>query len=204
MLVIYEAAGAEAETASYLIRSLLSEGHVRYLTTEKTPTGLASRMIEREGPTGLVTTTTRTRLHGENETRLLSISVTDTAEQTKAVMLALASESAQRVPFQQWHAFQEWLASGPADVTIPYAVALAKLTEPLAVRLRRDFAAVLELIEHTRCCTRHAGSARRMAASSRRSRTTARYASCWQRCSPLALRRVCRLASERPSKLCAR
>lgn len=146
MLVIYEAAGAEAETASYLIRSLLSEGHVRYVTTEKTPTGLASRRIEREGPTGLVTTTTRTRLHGENETRLLSISVTNTVEQTKAVMLALASESARRGAFQQWHAFQEWLASGPADVTIPYAFALATLTEPLAVRLRRDFAAVLELI----------------------------------------------------------
>ena len=35
-LVIYEAAGMSGEFATYLMRSLLSEGRVRYETVEKT------------------------------------------------------------------------------------------------------------------------------------------------------------------------
>ena len=69
MLVIYEAAGMAGELQSYLIRSLLSEGKVRYVTVEKTKAGLNSRLIERDGPTGLIVTTTTVRLHPENETR---------------------------------------------------------------------------------------------------------------------------------------
>ena len=45
MLVIYEAAGMAGEMQSYLIRSLLSEGKVRYVTVEKTKAGLNSRLI---------------------------------------------------------------------------------------------------------------------------------------------------------------
>jgi hypothetical protein len=57
-LVIYEAAGMSGEFATYLMRSLLSEGCVRYETVEKTSEGLKPRLIEREGPTGLIVTTT--------------------------------------------------------------------------------------------------------------------------------------------------
>jgi hypothetical protein len=67
-LVLYEAAGLKSDFASYLIRSLLSEGRVRYSTVEKTPNGLEPRLIEREGPTGLIVTTTAVALHPENET----------------------------------------------------------------------------------------------------------------------------------------
>src|ERR687890_2756423 len=89
-LVIYEAAGMSSEFATYLIRSLLSEGCVRYETVEKTSEGIRPRLIEREGPTGLIVTTTAVKLHPENETRLLSLTVTDTQEQTQAVMAAPA------------------------------------------------------------------------------------------------------------------
>src|SRR6185369_1776738 len=90
MLVIFEAAGMNSDFASYLIRSLLSEGRLRYETVEKTPEGMKARLIEREGPTGLITTTTAVRLHPENETRLLSVGADDTAAQTKRVFRALA------------------------------------------------------------------------------------------------------------------
>ncbi len=92
-LVIYEAAGMSGEFATYLMRSLLSEGRVRYETVEKTSEGIKPRLIEREGPTGLIVTTTAVKLHPENETRLLSLTVTDTQEQTRAVMAALAEEA---------------------------------------------------------------------------------------------------------------
>jgi hypothetical protein len=60
-LVIYEAAGMNSEFQTYLMRSLLSEGCVRYETVEKTSEGIRPRLIEREGPTGLIVTTTASR-----------------------------------------------------------------------------------------------------------------------------------------------
>jgi hypothetical protein len=146
-LVIYEAAGMSGEFATYLMRSLLSEGRVRYETVEKTSEGMRPRLIEREGPTGLIVTTTAVKLHPENETRLLSLTVTDTQDQTKAVMAALAEEADEAEPnLEPWHALQLWLASSEHRVSIPYARKLADLIPPVAVRLRRDFGALLNLI----------------------------------------------------------
>jgi hypothetical protein len=145
-LILYEAAGLEGEFASYIVRSLLSEGRLRYLTVEKTAEGLQPRLIEREGPTGLITTTTRIALHPENETRLLSIPITDTPEQTRDVMLALAKDVVEPPDMARWIALQEWLTVAEHRVTVPFAKTLAELVPPIAVRLRRDFGALLNLI----------------------------------------------------------
>ena len=146
-LVIYEAAGMASEFATYLIRSLLSEGRLRYETVEKTDEGLVSRMIEKEGPTGLIVTTTSVWLHPENETRLLSLTITDSSEQTAAVFQALAKDDdTSNIDLSRWHAVQTWLATGPSRVVIPFAERLAQLVPPLAIRLRRDFRTVLMLI----------------------------------------------------------
>jgi hypothetical protein len=147
-LVIYEVAGMNSDFQSYLIRSLLSEGKVRYETVEKTSEGIKPRLIEREGPTGLIVTTTAVKLHPENETRLISLTVTDTQQQTRDVMAALADEAAVDGPdMVSWHALQRWLQSAEHRVTIPYAKELATEIPPVAVRLRRDFGAVLNLIK---------------------------------------------------------
>lgn len=73
-LVLYEAAGM-GEDASYFIRSLLSEGQVRYETVERTAGGLKARLIEREGPTGLLLTLCSRRHFGivTNATNLFRI-----------------------------------------------------------------------------------------------------------------------------------
>lgn len=147
MLVIYEAAGMTGEFATYLLRSLLSEGAVRYETVEKTKEGVRARLIERPGPTGLIVTTTQVRLHPENETRLLSIPVTDTPEQTKSVMLAVAGDDRPTPDLLPWIGLQEMIAGGERRVVIPFAKGLAELVPPAAVRLRRDFAAVLGLVK---------------------------------------------------------
>jgi hypothetical protein len=146
MLVIYEAEGMAGEMQSYLIRSLLSEGKVRYVTVEKTKAGLNSRLIEREGPTGLIVTTTAVKLHPENETRVLSLTVNDTPAQTKAVLLAHADGTGRTGNVEPWHQLQEWLAAGPTTVDVPYSRTLAEAIPPVAVRLRRDFATVLSLV----------------------------------------------------------
>jgi hypothetical protein len=147
-LVIYEAAGMTGDIASYLIRSLLSEGRIRYELVEKTSDGLKPRLIEKQGPTGLIVTTTAARLHPENETRLLSLTVKDTPQQTAVILRALARDRGPeaRIDFGRWHAFHQWLETGERLVAVPFAEALAELIPPVAVRLRRDFRLLLALI----------------------------------------------------------
>jgi hypothetical protein len=148
-LILAEAAGMSGEFQTYLIRSLLSEGRLRYETVEKTAGGLKPRIIEREGPTGLVVTTTRTRLHSENETRMLTVIVDDSREHTREILATLADEDHQAPDMERWRALQVWIASEAGTeghVTIPYSKKLAEEIPPVAVRLRRDFGAVLNLI----------------------------------------------------------
>lgn len=145
VIVLFEAAGLASEFASYLLRSLLSEGCIKYETVEKTTEGLKARLVVREGPTGALITTTSIKLHPENETRLISIPTTDSQEQTSAILLAQATGGG-AVDHAPWHALQGWIASGNRDVDIPYAADLARLIPPAGVRLRRDFPTVLTLI----------------------------------------------------------
>jgi hypothetical protein len=157
-IVLYEASGlgqdkqGEPSVLAYCIRSLLSEGRISYTTVEKTDDGMAARVIERQGPTGLITTTTWASLHAENETRMLSVIVKDTTEQTRDVLGALANRynghQGAAPDLEPWHALQSWLElAGSRDVTIPYAHDLASMCNPRAVRLRRDFGKVLTLIQ---------------------------------------------------------
>jgi hypothetical protein len=107
-LVVFKAAGMNSDFGSYLIRTLLSEGRIEYEFPEKTRDGMKPRVIRKDGPTGLIETTTASRLHPENETRLLSLTIRDTAEQTKAILYALATGQGggDTVDYARWQAFQ--------------------------------------------------------------------------------------------------
>lgn len=148
MILMAEASGLASDFQSYLIRTLLSEGRIIYETVEKTKDGFKPRRIEKEGPTGFICTTTAVNLHPENETRMLSLTVSDTKEQTKAILMALAdNHKPEGRDLGRWHALQRWLETQTKDVEIPYAHELAKLIPPVAVRLRRDFTTLLNLIK---------------------------------------------------------
>jgi hypothetical protein len=144
-LVYAEAEGMSGEVGSLLIRSLLSEGRIHYAFVEKSDEGLREKIIEREGPTGLIVTTTRARLHPENETRLLSVRIDDSREQTKTILRMLAAEELEEVDLAPWVAFQECLEGGERRVAIPYAEKLVAQIPPVAVRLRRDVSTLLNL-----------------------------------------------------------
>jgi hypothetical protein len=148
-LVVFEAAGMTSDIASYLIRSLLSEGRIRYELVEKTKDGMRPRIITKDGPTGLIVTTTAAKLHPENETRLLSLSVKDTTEQTRMIFHAIAGrqDGASTPGYGRWRALQDWLATGERRVVVPFAEQLADAIPPVAVRLRRDFRLLLTLVE---------------------------------------------------------
>ena len=145
VLILAEAAGG-GEYQEYTIRTLLSEGRLEYEFVEKTSEGLRARRICKEGPTGFITTTTRQRLHAENETRYLSLTVTDTREQTRQIFRSLAS-SPEPPDMSRWLALQSWIEVQDNRVDIPYSIRLAERMGDAAVRLRRDFSVVLSLIK---------------------------------------------------------
>ena len=97
-------------------------------------------------PNRFLTTTTRQRLHAENETRYLSLTVTDTREQTREIFRSLAS-SPELPDMERWLAFQRWVEVQDNRVDIPYATRLAESMGDVAVRLRRDFSVILSLIK---------------------------------------------------------
>lgn len=146
-LVVHEAAGIHGDLATYLLRTILSEGHIRYETVVKGENGPEGLLIVREGPTGLLISTTAVSLHDENETRLLSVTTTDTPEQTRSILLAMAEEEREEVDFLPWHSLQTWLEDNNNVVSVPFGKTLAEMVNPAAVRLRRDFRSLLGLIQ---------------------------------------------------------
>lgn len=146
VLVIYEMEGLGGTLTQSLLRTLLSEGHLRYEVTLWDDGNPHTILIEREGPTALFVTTTRLRLHPENETRILSLPVDDSPELTTQILLASTEEERPAVDFTRWHTYQEFLAAGDNRVTVPYRRELALLIPPVAVRLRRDFQTLLTLV----------------------------------------------------------
>lgn len=154
-LVLFEAVALreqreknESNLTAYFVRSLLSEGRISYpVTVRDKQEGFVTKTIVKEGPTNLILTTTATQLHGENETRLISLPTNDSADQTRSVLLKLAEGAPPAIDFGEWHRLQDWLAGAEHRVFIPYARYLAEQIPPVAVRLRRDFKSILRLIE---------------------------------------------------------
>ncbi len=149
-LVIAEAAGAKSDTSEYLVRSLLSEGRVSYGVVETDDDGKHHSVLKQmDGPTGLVMTTTASKIHPENATRLFEIPVTDTPNQTRAINQMTGrrhSGTDVHLPdLAPWVAFQDYLSTGPSQVVIPFAEGVAELTSDTAVRMRRSLNQVLLL-----------------------------------------------------------
>lgn len=72
--------------------------------------------------------------------------MSDSPEQTRAVLLAHAQGTPAPLDLVPWHDLQRWLAMESPAVEIGYLVTLARAIPPVAVRLRRDFPAVVSLI----------------------------------------------------------
>ena len=88
ILSMGEAAGTEEQSLQdYLLRELISEGRLRYPVVQKVEkVGLVTLTVEKNGPVAFMVTTTKATLHQENETRILSLEIDDSDEQTKNVL----------------------------------------------------------------------------------------------------------------------
>lgn len=144
----------DGDMTAMIVRTLLSEGRIVYDMTERGDDGkMGARRIVKEGPTNLIVTTTADNLHNENETRLLSLTVDESEDQTRAVLRKIAARRNQFAPAEPpdltpWHELFHWLKHhGEHRVYIPYAEYLADVAAAAVVRMRRDFSTLLGMIE---------------------------------------------------------
>jgi hypothetical protein len=147
-----EAVAAEEQSfQDYLLRELMSEGRIRHDAAQKIGDSIITVTIEKQGPVAFMVTTTKAKLHPENETRMLSLEIDDTERQTREVIRKVAQvhgiNNSRSVDYEQWRDFQRWLEHGDREVVVSYAEALAEMVPPVAVRLRRDFGQVLCAIQ---------------------------------------------------------
>jgi hypothetical protein len=143
-----EAVATEEQSfQDYLLRELMSEGRLKHSTAQKVGDEIRTVTIEKEGPVAFMVTTTKAKLHPENETRMLSLEIDDGERQTKNVLAKVAEvrglNHQTAINYEPWRNFQRWLELGDRDVVVPYADTLAEMVPPAAVRLRRDFGQVL-------------------------------------------------------------
>lgn len=149
---------AEADAISgdglgaYFLRTLISENRLVYETVEKDGDRLVARTIVKPGPVGVILTTTRLRLHAENETRMLALTVPDDPGLTRQIMRAIALRDDEVIgesPPDTWRSLQAWLElGGERRVTDEggFLLTLAEHVPVVAVRLRRDFNLIRSLV----------------------------------------------------------
>jgi hypothetical protein len=148
--------------AATLMRSIIEDSRTDFATVEKdTITGRnVTRNITKEGPTGLITTGVRD-LEFQMSTRMLNLHLSDTPEQTRAILraqAALASGMAVTPDpdvINQFQDFQRWLAGHDSKVTIPFADALSEMIPTAEVRMRRDFKQLLAVIQTIALLNQH-------------------------------------------------
>jgi hypothetical protein len=143
----------EDGSAGTAVRSIAADNKMIYAVPEKDPkTGkYQTRRIEKLGPTGLITTSTRP-LGAQMGTRMLELTVRDDEDQTRLVMRAHAASvqpgATPTVDLGPFLALQRWLtAAGERHVAVPFAERLADLMSARAVRMRRDFRQLLATIQ---------------------------------------------------------
>ena len=133
------------------MRSLLSEGQLRYETVEKTVEGLRARLIDKAGLTGLIATTTAHSLDAETETRVLTLEVNENANHVREALRTIAARLGKvNIVPEELTAALNWLElAGDTTVSISYARWLADKVpvDRVAPRLTRDFRALISVIE---------------------------------------------------------
>lgn len=139
--------------AASAVRNLATDQTMAYDVVERDETTgkWHTRHIVKPGPTSLMTTSTRSLAH-QFDTRLLEVTISDSEDQTRAVMAAHAAAVMPRVTdaldTEPLIALQQWIAlAGCHDVAVPFAKALYLMVPAKAVRMRRDFQQLLAFVQ---------------------------------------------------------
>jgi hypothetical protein len=150
-------------SAATLVRSIIEDAKTDYDTVEKDPeTGRnVTRRVSKEGPTGLVTTGVR-ELEFQTATRVLTIFLSDTPEQTREILLAEVRRASGRIAevpsdlLIRFADYQRWLAAQPLSaVVVPFAEVLAERVSANETRMRRDFKQLLAAVKTIALLNQH-------------------------------------------------
>ncbi len=118
--------------AGSAVRAIIQDAVMRWEVVEDDPTSnqFVTRLIEKPGPTGLITTGV-VPLEAQLATRMLNVSIPDSPGLTRKIILAQAEEAANEAktsrPVEAFHAFQRYLhQAGEKRVIVPFARVLAE------------------------------------------------------------------------------
>ncbi|MDA2918354.1 hypothetical protein MYX76_02465 [Desulfobacterota bacterium AH_259_B03_O07] len=154
VLHVFEREGSKE--SDYPMRTSLSEGKIVWVGVAKDEaTGehkTQTKEIPAEGLVILETTTERT-IHPENETRVFTLNIDDSDEQTKRVLKTEAKDAEGIIgdratidkKYRIWRCAYKMLNTH--EVKVPFADELARIFPTDLIRARRDFPAVILLIK---------------------------------------------------------
>ena len=139
---------------AYSIRTLVSEGHLKYQYTGFIDKKKVTIVQELKGPTSLLTTTINGKLEEQLEDRMITIHPNTTAEQTRDIISRTAEmacgngDGVDQRTLDAWKLFYQSLE--PVPVVIPYAADIAAFINrngSLPIASRRAFKRVLATIK---------------------------------------------------------
>lgn len=136
------------------LRAIISDNKMSYEYVAKAKGKVEkfiTKRIEKQGPTNCITTSTK-RLSKQLGTRMLCLTIDDSAEQTRQVMRAIAERvnnpDIKHFAEDDFIALQLYIEKfGKKQVFIPIADELAEYIPPDQVRMRRDFEQFLTAIQ---------------------------------------------------------
>ena len=149
-----ESNGRKDNELAYAIRTLVSEGQIKYQTTgykDKKPVTIVKRIA---GPTSLVTTTIKGKLEDQLDDRMISVHPNTSVAQTKDIIertAQVATGNDMPVDDKELRAYQHYHDSLiSAEVVIPFASDIASFVSrngSLPISARRSFKRVLSAIK---------------------------------------------------------
>jgi hypothetical protein len=149
-----ESSGRGDNELAYAIRSLVSEGRLKYQYTGFKGKEKVTIVKKMEGPTSLLTTTIKGKLEDQLEDRLITMHPNTSAAQTQDIIertAELASGNFETIDekiIDAWKLFNQSLV--PVDVVIPYSKDIASFVgrnRSLPISVRRAFKRVLSAVK---------------------------------------------------------
>jgi len=153
ILGIQEFSGLNNPAGNTLLRSLLSEGKIRRMVAKNDPNDndFVNQESKVEGPVCLFMTTTEESIHPEDENRMLSIKVDQSAEQKRLVLLAKADAfngvKKTKEIIQEMQLISIEYQKNFKKVEIPYVKKIAMGMDTSFDQVLRHFDKILSLIE---------------------------------------------------------
>jgi energy-coupling factor transporter ATP-binding protein EcfA2 len=153
VLAIQEFSGLNNPAGNTNLRSLLSEGKIRRQTsiTNAKDNNFNTQVNKVVGPISLFMTTTEKSIHPEDENRMISITVDQSAEQKRKILLAKAEAFngiiASQEVIKDMQAISIAYRKALKKVEIPYVKNIAKSMDTNFDQVLRHFDKILSLIE---------------------------------------------------------